>query len=241
MVSSMLLFALSTLAVHQDCPNQPDGCTGTAEERSSVAVARARTVRFDQPWDIVREEIVSACGLRVQQSTSHCFNDWNHVDCCAMATGSTHRTNEESKVVGMHRTNFLGTHIVDASLPEHGGEGGSWCTCHMSSPDDVCHKQFGARTAFKLTWCKGSRVAALLDDYGNVLASGKPTGLRDDGSDVPAYGGASARRDSWRVLDESRNQSWAERWRASCDQVLQLGTEASSQGREATSVDHDEL
>eukprot|EP00900_Chrysochromulina_parva_P002079 jgi/Chrpa1/11872/Chrysochromulina_OHIO_Genome00013368-RA len=236
----MLGFALYVLAVHQDCPNQADGCTGTAKERSSAAVARARTVRFDQPWDSVREEIVSACGLRVQQSTSHCFNDWNHVDCCAMATGNTHRTNEESKVVGMHRTNFLGTHIVDASLPEH-GEGGSWCTCHMSSPDDVCHKQFGARTAFKLTWCKGSRVAALLDDYGNVLASGKPTGLRDDGSDVPAYGGASARRDSWRVLDESRNQSWAERWRASCDQVLQLGTVASSQGQEATSADHDEL
>ena len=78
-------------------------------------------------------------------------------DCCAMTADDTHRTNEELRVVGMHAVNFLGTHIVDASLPEH-GSGGSWCTCHLSSPEDVCHRQFGARTAFKLAWCSGTRV-----------------------------------------------------------------------------------
>ena len=210
MALCLLLFQ-PLAAIHADCPSQADGCTGTAEQRSAEAVERARAVRFNQPWPLVREEIVSACGLRVQQSTGHCFNDWNHVDCCAMATSNTHRTNEESRVVGMHRTNFLGAHIVDASVAEL-GDGGSWCTCHLSSPEDVCHRQFGARTAFKLTWCEGGRVAALLDDYGNVLSSGKPTsGMREDGSDIPSYGGASARHDSWRVLDGSRNQSWAAR------------------------------
>ena len=134
-----------------------------------------------------------------------------------MSADNTHRTNEESRVMGMHAVNFLGSHIVDASLPEH-GSGGSWCTCHLSSPEDVCHKQFGARTAFKLAWCGGTRVAALLDDWGNVLAAGKPTG-RGDGSDVPSMGGAPARQQSWHVLSASRNASWAARWHASCERV----------------------
>lgn len=205
------------VAVHPDCPDQADGCTGTAIARSAAAVSRARKVDLNKPWAEVREEIVKACGLSVQRSTSHCFNDWNHVDCCTMASDNTHRTNKESRVVGMHAVNFLGSHIVDASLSEL-GDGGSWCTCHLSSPADVCHKQFGARTAFKLTWCEGSRMAALLDDWGNVLAAGKPTGL-DDGSDVPSMGGAPARQQSWSVLSGSHNTSWASRWRASCDRV----------------------
>ena len=32
------------------------------------------------------------------RSTSHCFEDYNHVDCCTMASDTSHRTNEESKV-----------------------------------------------------------------------------------------------------------------------------------------------
>eukprot|EP00322_Chrysochromulina_rotalis_P010891 CAMPEP_0115859490 /NCGR_PEP_ID=MMETSP0287-20121206/16642_1 /TAXON_ID=412157 /ORGANISM="Chrysochromulina rotalis, Strain UIO044" /LENGTH=245 /DNA_ID=CAMNT_0003313791 /DNA_START=12 /DNA_END=749 /DNA_ORIENTATION=+ len=230
------------VAIHDDCPDQPDGCMGTAEERSAEAVARARHVNFNQPWAQVRAEVVAACGLRLQSSTSHCFNDFNHVDCCTMSTENTHRTNEESRVVGMHRKNFLGAHIIDASLPEH-GLGGSWCTCHLSSPEDVCHKQFGARTAFKLTWCSGSRVAALFDDYGNVLASGKPTSNSDDGSDIPSMGGAPARLQSWQILARSRNQTWAQRWQSSCDRVIYPTATNQGDGRvgDVQTDTHDEL
>ena len=47
------------------------------------------------------------------------------MDCCTMAPDTAQRTNEESQVVGMHRTNFLGSHIVDGSVSSLGA-GGSW-------------------------------------------------------------------------------------------------------------------
>jgi len=97
--AAMLTTAFA-LAINPDCPNQADGCTGTAVKRAAEAVQRARTVDLNRPWPAVRDDIVQACGLRVQTSTSHCFNDFNHVDCCAMDTGRTHNTNEESRVVG---------------------------------------------------------------------------------------------------------------------------------------------
>ena len=75
--------------------------------------------------------------------------------------------------------------------------------------------------------------AALLDDYANVLTSGKPTSVRA-ADDVPSYGGARAREESWRVLDKSRNTSWAHRWRASCDAV-------ESGAPPSPAVEHDEL
>ena len=230
--SLLLLLPLLSTSVHENCPDQGNGCTGTAVERSEAAIDRARAVNLNQAWPSVREAIVEACGLKAQASTSHCFNDFNHVDCCTMVQSHTHRTNEDSRVVGMHRVNFLGSHIVDASLPSL-GEGGSWCTCHLSSPADVCHKQFGARTAFKLVWCGGSGVAALLDDYGNVLSSGKPVAAGR--ATIPDYGGASARRDSWRVLDESRNKTWAARWKAACSQV-EAGLPSAG-----STLGHDEL
>ena len=149
-----------------------------------------------------------------------------------MDTTRTHTTNEQSRVKGMHAVNFLGSHIVDASLADR-GSGGSWCTCHLSSPEDVCHKQFGARTAFKLVWCHGTGVAALLDDYANVLASGKPTSVGSE--EVPYMGGESARRQSWWVLDGSHNASWAARWRASCNAV------AAGAPPGPPVVEHDEL
>ena len=65
--------------VHSGCPNQGDGCPGTAAERAAAAVSLARSVDLNQPWPLAREAIVRACGLRVQHSTSHCFNDFNHV------------------------------------------------------------------------------------------------------------------------------------------------------------------
>lgn len=90
----------------------------------------------------VRMLLLSSC-VCPRASHSHPyagFNDFNHVDCCTMDSSKTHKTNEASRVVGMHRVNFLGSHIVDASLADR-GPGGSWCTCHLSSPEDVCHKQ----------------------------------------------------------------------------------------------------
>lgn len=227
----MLTIAIAALAIHPDCPNQPGGCTGTASNRVTEARNRARSLDLNRPWPAVREDIVAACGLTVQSSTSHCFNDFNHVDCCAMDTGAAHNTNEASKVIGMHQVNYLGAHIVDASVAER-GVGGSWCTCHISSPEDVCHKQFGARTAFKLVWCSGSGVAALLDDYANVLTSGKPTSV--GGEEVPHMGGTRARVQSWNVLDQSRNSSWADRWRGACAAV-------ESGAPPSPAIEHDEL
>jgi len=164
----------------------------------------------------VRDALLTACGLRLGESTSHCFDDFNHVACCAMSAAQHDNTNEESRVVGMHPVNFLGDHIVAASDPSL-GIGGSWCsqspskrspvfpgparsthtprllygrpravltacvapgalrcTCQLSAPHDVCHRQFGARTAWTLVWCKGTGVASLVDDDANVLATGKP-------------------------------------------------------------------
>ena len=208
----MMLLLVGALAVFPDCPDQPEGCTGTAIARAHAAMQRARNIDLDRPWDDVREAILDACGLQNLAATSHCFNDFNHVDCCAMGASSTHRTNERSRVTGMHPVNQLGPHILTASIAERGA-GGSWCTCHLSSPRDVCHQQFGARTAFKLIWCDGTRVAMLVDDYGNVLASGKPTGGSEE---VPTYGGSRAREEAWRVLSGSANSSWAAMWRGAC-------------------------
>ena len=151
-----------------------------------------------------------------------------------MVGQNTHRTNEESRVVGMHRVNMLGPHIEDGSVAEHGA-GGSWCTCHLSAPHHVCHKQFGAQPAFKLVWCDGTGVAALVDDHGNVMNSGKPTPNRD-GSEVPDYGGARARSDLWKVLATSKNQTMQGQWRQSCD-ALRGGSGDDSK----RAAQHDEL
>ena len=217
--------------VFPDCPGT--GCHGTAWERHSAAQAAARQIDLDRPWSLVRDDLVQACGLKVQRSTGHCFNDFNHVDCCTMVGQNTHRTNEESRVVGMHRVNMLGPHIEDGSVAGHGA-GGSWCTCHLSAPHDVCHKQFGAQPAFKLVWCDGTGVAALVDDHGNVMNSGKPTPDRD-GSEVPEYGGARARSDLWKVLATSKNQTMQGQWRQSCD-ALRGGSDDSKRPAQ-----HDEL
>ena len=231
-----ILATLLSFGVHPDCPGQANGCTGTATERLQAAQERARAVDLNRPWKKVRDEIVKACGLRVYKPTSHCFEDFNHVDCCAMDPERTHNTNEESMVEGMHPMNQLGPYIVEASVADR-GSGGSWCTCQNGSPADVCHKQFGARTAFKLVWCRGTGVAALLDDYANVLASGKPTPPEDD--EMPHYGGEHAWLRNWQVLDRSRNDSWAGRWRAACESLEMGNLEPSI--KEAKFPLHDEL
>ena len=81
--------------------------------------------------------------------------------------------------------NQLGPGIRVASLPEL-GPGGSWSTCLMGcsapQPRDVAHVQFRSRIAFKLVWCPGLGDAdafasfVLVDDAGDALASGTPSG-----------------------------------------------------------------
>ena len=81
--------------------------------------------------------------------------------------------------------NQLGPGIRVASLPEL-GPGGSWSTCLMGcsapQPRDVAHVQFRSRIAFKLVWCPGLGDAdafasfVLVDDAGNALATGTPSG-----------------------------------------------------------------
>ena len=103
-----------------------------------------------------------------------------------MVGKNTHRTNEESRVEGMHRVNLLGPHIEDASLVER-GDGGSWCTCILGAdqepPQDVAHVQFRSRVAFKLVWSPVDDFGsfALVSDSGELLAHGTPTGA------VPSY------------------------------------------------------
>ena len=115
----------------------------------------------------------------------------------------------------MHQVNLLGPHITKASTASH-GPGGSWCTCHLNSPFDVCHKQFGSSTAFKLVWCKGSQLAAVTDDSGNLLNWGRPQG---DSNRVPGYGAAKARAQDWSVLENSPNATMTERWVAACEEA----------------------
>merc|ERR1711871_1000957 len=62
-----------------------------------------------------------------------------------------------------------------------GGPGGSWSTCmmgcHEDPPADVAHLQFRSRIAFKLVWVPPKfRHFVLVDDAGDLLAAGSPTG-----------------------------------------------------------------
>ena len=99
---------------------------------------------------------------------------------------------------------------------------------HLSSiRSQVCHRQFGAQTAFKLVWCDGTRVAALVDvrrvertsrardtaadraacdawqDDGNVLSRGKPLEPTSGGG-VPGHGDERARIEAWQVHGRPR-------------------------------------
>jgi len=192
-----------------------DGCTGSATSRAAKARQEIKNVDLNGNWNNVREAVVSACGLKVQRSTSHCFNDYNHVDCCTMASNTAQRTNEESKVVGMHPTNFLGSHIVDGSVSwANVGDSGSWCTCQLSAPRDVCHQQFGAEPAFKLIWCDGTDLAIAVTDAGELLNYGRPRG-----GSIPVYGAESARRNNWRIIDTSGDAEYKRRIVAACSKA----------------------
>ena len=164
-------------------------CPGTAVSRIDTIQSLVKALDMNKKWENVRKDLVSSCGLLSDiRATSHCFNDWNHVDCCSIRTQHAMNTNEHSKIDGMHRINYLGDHIIKYSIELNNDKNGSWCTCHMNVPNDVCHKQFGAINAFKLIWCPDDPylvtpyvrdnsvkfMAVIIDNDGNVLNHGYP-------------------------------------------------------------------
>lgn len=168
---------------------------GTAVLRLRAVHARvaqlAAANEFNGPWSEVRRRLLWAGGLRDitelppgMGNTSHGFNDYNHVDLTTMNDDSAFRTNNNGKnyVKQIAVGNQLGTGIVAASLTEL-GPGGSWTTCANGcnaspAPRDVAHMQFRSRIAFKLVWEPATHYSTfvLLDDDGNLLARGTPTG-----------------------------------------------------------------
>ena len=43
------------MGVNVNCPQQSDGCTGTALERADEARSRARAIDLNRPWPVVRD------------------------------------------------------------------------------------------------------------------------------------------------------------------------------------------
>lgn len=166
---------------------------GTAVTRMMNARNRAQSLDLNQlsgPWNETRVKILWAAGLKDLQNvppgqgyTGHSFNDWNHVDATCMLGDLVHEENG-GRVSGIAQKNRLGDGILRASLDEL-GEGGSWSTCsmgcHLNPPQDVAHIQFQSRIAFKLVWCPPLfSQFVLVDDDGELLAWGEPTGTLPD-------------------------------------------------------------
>lgn len=163
---------------------------GTAVERLNSVHARVATLSEEDlsgDWEDVRRKILWAGGLKDlpaavpgQGYTGHSFNDYNHVDLTTMNDRVSDNEND-GVVKGIAIGNNLGDGIRIASIEEL-GPGGSWSTCatgcHLDPPKDVAHLQFRSRIAFKLVWVPNENydVFVLVDDDGNELARGKPTG-----------------------------------------------------------------
>lgn len=168
---------------------------GTAVKRLNAVRARVATLSqndLNGEWEDVRRKLLWAGGLRDLPDaapgkgyTGHSFNDYNHVDLTTMNDQNSDNLND-GEVEKIAIGNFLGEGIRIASLPEL-GPGGSWSTCaigcNVEPPRDVAHIQFRSRIAFKLVWApimNGEDLLfdtfALVDDEGNELARGSPTG-----------------------------------------------------------------
>ena len=121
------------LSVNPDCPNVPGGCTGTAVNRAEAARSRARMVDLNRRWDAVREDIVEACGLRVQESTSHCFNDFNHGAAAALsyATRTQKLTQPLSPLIFAVRSRLLCHGHGTATRDQRGVAGGRDAPCEL--------------------------------------------------------------------------------------------------------------
>ncbi len=179
---------LSTLAAAKSAGLQVDKeYPGTAVARMLAIRERVKSLTRDElsgEWGGVRRKILWAGGLRDLPNarpgrgyTGHSFNDWNHVDLCAM-NGDVSANENSGEVKGIAIGNQLGPGIQIASLPEL-GPGGSWSTCMMGCnrdpPRDVAHVQFRSRIAFKLVWCPPAYDSfVLVDDAGELLNYGKP-------------------------------------------------------------------
>ena len=224
----MLLIIAIGAAAFPQCPGA--SCPGTSWVREASAVSRVAALDLDalSSWSEARRSLVSACGLKIQSSTKHCFNDFNHVDCCAMEVSHAHRTNEESRVPGMHAVNALGAHIIDGSVKQ-AGPGGSWCTCQLAAPYDVCHRQFGAEVAFKLMWCEVERgaLAAVVDEWGNLLNQR----WFEEAVQVPTMGGPRARTQAWAVISRSSNSTMRLRWEDACAQARRITAQRATPSR----------
>lgn len=163
---------------------------GTAVERMLAVRVRVKELTEQDltgKWEDVRRKILWAGGLRDlteanpgEGYTGHSFNDFNHVDLTCMA-GEVSDNKNDGSVKGIAIGNKLGSGIRIASLEEL-GPGGSWSTCaigcNKDPPSDVAHVQFQSRIAFKLVWIPSENfdTFVLVDDDGNELAVGKPTG-----------------------------------------------------------------
>ena len=163
---------------------------GTAVERMLAVRVRVKELTeqdLNGKWEDVRRRILWAGGLRDltdanpgEGYTGHSFNDFNHVDLTCMA-GEVSDNKNDGSVKGIAIGNKLGSGIRIASLEEL-GPGGSWSTCaigcNKDPPSDVAHVQFQSRIAFKLVWVPTENfdTFVLVDDDGNELAVGKPTG-----------------------------------------------------------------
>ena len=73
-------------------------------------------------WEDVRKKVLLAGGLKDfknrppgEGNTSHCFNDFNHVDLTAML-GSEQENTHDGSIEGMEVGNQLGPGIAVASL-----------------------------------------------------------------------------------------------------------------------------
>merc|ERR1719150_3401500 len=154
---------------------------GTAVQRLRSVLQRVRDLNdLDGPWAEVRRRLLAAGGLKEDYSTSHAFNDDNHCDLTTMVGSVSFNSNADGAVAQISRRNQLGSHIQQASLPEH-GPGGSWSTCtngaHLTPPSDVAHVQFSSRVAFKLVWVPPDfELFVLVDDEGRELRRGTPSG-----------------------------------------------------------------
>lgn len=162
---------------------------GTAVERLRNIHTRVKglsSTDLSGDWQDVRRKLLWAGGLRDlpdarpgQGYTGHSFNDDNHCDLTPMLGDVAHNLHEGA-IQGIAMGNRLGPGIEIASLPEL-GLGGSWSTCtngcHLEPPQDVAHVQFRSRIAFKLVWCPPEfETFVLVDDEGNVLNRGSPSG-----------------------------------------------------------------
>lgn len=198
------MFLSTGISRHQD-PKEDNDDSGTAVERLQEARKRARALdgQLDGDFKGIREKLLGATGLKVDDSTSHCFTDFNHVSATTMSDGHAHNENKEH-ISNRHGTmatgNQLGPFIVAASLKEAGtgfAHDGSWCTCAIGAgevpPHDVAHRQFHSKVAFYLAWVNGGSTFALVTEDGEKLACGHVT------SGAPAK---QVRQDNWDNLGE---------------------------------------